>query len=58
LHKVLERFAHEAGFNHEQRVGVFFRPGIFGHHQVGRAADIYAVGGSASTAGRLSGTTQ
>jgi hypothetical protein len=45
LHKVLERFAHEAGFNHEQRVGVFFRPGIFGHHQVGRAADIYAVGG-------------
>ena len=45
LHKVLERFADEAGFDQQQPVGVFFRPGVFGHHQVGRAADIYAIGG-------------
>ncbi len=45
LHKVLERFAHESGFDQQQPVGVFFRPGVFGHHQVGRAADIYAIGG-------------
>jgi len=43
--RVLERFARESGFTPERRVGVFFKPGIFGHHRVGRAADIYAVAG-------------
>lgn len=45
IRKVLERFAREAGFDERNRVGVFFRPGIFGHHKVGQAADIYDVGG-------------
>lgn len=45
LRRVLDRFAREAGFADERPVGVFFKPGIFGHHKVGRAADIYAVGG-------------
>ncbi len=45
LSRALERFAVEAGFDERQRVSVFFRPGIFGHHQLGRAVDIYAVGG-------------
>lgn len=42
---MLERFAREAGFNPGWPVGVVFRPGVVGHHQVGRAADMYAVGG-------------
>jgi hypothetical protein len=42
---VLEKFAQEAGFDERHPVGITFRPGIFGHHRVGRAADIYAVGG-------------
>ncbi len=45
LHKVLERFAVEAGFNERNPVSFFFKPGVVGHHKVGRAADIYAVGG-------------
>lgn len=45
LEHVLEKFALEAGFDARHPVGVFFRPGVFGHHRVGRAADIYAVGG-------------
>ena len=45
LKHVLERFATGAGFSQERPVGVFFAPGIFGHHRVGRAADIYRVGG-------------
>lgn len=45
LGRVLERFAREAGFDGRRPVGVSFRPGIFGHHRVGRAADIYGVGG-------------
>jgi hypothetical protein len=45
LKKVLERFASDAGFDEQNRVGIVFRPGIFGHHKVGRAADIYGVGG-------------
>ncbi|MGH9957139.1 MAG: hypothetical protein ACREBC_08410, partial [Pyrinomonadaceae bacterium] len=35
----------EAGFNERNPVSVFFKPGVVGHHKVGRAADIYAVGG-------------
>lgn len=46
LRRVLEQFAASSGFTDEQPVGVFFRPGIFGHHTVGRAADIYGVGGA------------
>ena len=44
LRRILDRFGrdHMTG---GKRVGVFFKPGIFGHHKVGRAADIYAVGG-------------
>jgi hypothetical protein len=45
LQRALERFAVEAGFDDRRPVSVFFRPGVFGHHQLGRAADIYAVGG-------------
>jgi hypothetical protein len=45
LARVLESFAGGAGFDESRPVGVFFKPGIFGHHQVGRAADIYGVGG-------------
>jgi hypothetical protein len=45
LQRVLERFAVEAGASDRQPVKVFFKPGIFGHHQIGRAADIYAVNG-------------
>lgn len=45
LKRVLEKFAVDAGFSEERPVGLFFKPGIFGHHQVGRAADIYGVGG-------------
>jgi hypothetical protein len=47
LEHVLEKFALEAGFDERHPVGVFFKPGIFGHHRVGRAADIYGVGGIA-----------
>lgn len=46
LGRVLERFAVEAGASERQPVTIFFKPGIFGHHQVGRAADIYAVNGT------------
>jgi hypothetical protein len=45
LEHVLEKFALEAGFDERRPVSVFFKPGIFGHHQHGRAADIHAVGG-------------
>ena len=45
LENVFERFAAGAGFCEQNKVGIFLKPGIFGHHKVGRAADIYAVGG-------------
>jgi hypothetical protein len=45
LRRVLERFAEEAGFTPCRRVAIEFRPGMFGHHQLDRAADIYGVGG-------------
>jgi hypothetical protein len=45
LEHVLEKFSLEAGFDERDPVSVYFKPGIFGHHRVGRAADIYAVGG-------------
>jgi hypothetical protein len=45
VERVLERFAADAGATAERPIGIYFRPGIFGHHRVGRAADIYAVGG-------------
>ncbi len=45
LQRVLDRFGRDVTLGCGKRVGVFFKPGIFGHHKVGRAADIYAVGG-------------
>jgi hypothetical protein len=45
LEHVLEKFALEAGFDERHPITVYFKPGIFGHHRVGRAADIYGVGG-------------
>jgi hypothetical protein len=45
LRRVLERFAVDAGFSEANLVGVFFKPGVVGHHKFGRAADIYVVGG-------------
>src|SRR4029077_5564692 len=45
LQRVLEKFAMDAGFSESNPVGIFFKPGVVGHHKFGRAADIYAVGG-------------
>lgn len=45
LRRVLERFAADSGFTPLRPVAIEFRRGFFGHHQVGRAADIYGVGG-------------
>ena len=45
LQSVLEKFAVDAGFSGSNPVGIFFKPGVVGHHKCGRAADIYAVGG-------------
>jgi len=45
LEHVFEKFALDAGFDQHRPVSIFFRPGIFGHHRCGRAADIYGVGG-------------
>jgi len=45
LERVLERFAEEAGFSAARPVAVEFGRGVVGHHQVGRATDIYGVGG-------------
>jgi hypothetical protein len=44
LRRVLERFAVDAGFTQSNPIGIFFKPGVVGHHKCGRAADIYAVG--------------
>ena len=45
LERVLERFGAEIDKHGEDRVNLFFKPGIFGHHKAGRAVDIYGVGG-------------
>lgn len=45
LRRVLEKFALDAGYSESNPIGLFFKPGVVGHHKVGRAADIYAVGG-------------
>jgi hypothetical protein len=44
LQRVLGKFAMDAGFSESNPVGIFFKPGVVGHHKFGRAADIYAVG--------------
>jgi hypothetical protein len=46
LRKVLERFAVEARATEQAPIGIVFKPGTVGHHKVGRAADIYGVGGA------------
>jgi hypothetical protein len=45
LKRVLERFAMDSGFSESNPIGIFFKPGVVGHHKFGRAADIYAVAG-------------
>lgn len=45
LHRVLERFGRIASSGKSHKVTILFKPGIFGHHRVGRAVDIYEVGG-------------
>lgn len=45
LERVLERFAGESGFTEAHPIDIVFKLGTVGHHQVGRAADIYTVGG-------------
>jgi hypothetical protein len=45
LQRALDRCAEEAGFTSSRPMHIECRPGIFGHHQVDRAADIYAVEG-------------
>lgn len=45
LARVLERFGEIAKRSGSSGVSLFFKPGIFGHHRVGRAVDIYAVNG-------------
>ena len=47
LEQVLDLFGRNAKRGCQNTVGIFFKPGIFGHHKVGRAADIYRVGGVA-----------
>jgi hypothetical protein len=46
LAHTLERFAVEAGFTASAPVEIEFGRGVVGHHQTGRATDIYAVGGA------------
>jgi hypothetical protein len=45
LEYVLDLFGRNLPRECGTRVGTYFKPGIFGHHKVGRAADIYGVGG-------------
>ena len=45
LAHALERFAVEAGFTARAPAEIEFGRGVVGHHQTGRATDIYAVGG-------------
>ena len=40
----------------EHKVSIFSKPGIFGHHKVGRAVDIYAVMDLVSMRGKDFGT--
>jgi hypothetical protein len=43
LARVFDIFARDAGATEQDPVAITIRPGIFGHHQVGRAVDVYAV---------------
>lgn len=45
LARVFDIFAREAGATEQEPISILIRPGIFGHHQVGRAVDVYGVGG-------------
>ena len=45
LERVLEQFARDAGFTESNPIFISLGPGVIGHHQAGRAADIYEVGG-------------
>lgn len=45
LKRVLEQFGEIAKCGQSNKIEILFKPGIFGHHRVGRAVDIYEVGG-------------
>jgi hypothetical protein len=45
LEPLLERFARESGFDERRPVWIGIGRGVVGHHQEGRAVDIYEVGG-------------
>jgi hypothetical protein len=45
LERVLDRFAAEIENSVRDPISIYFKPGIFGHHKVGRAVDIYGCGG-------------
>jgi hypothetical protein len=45
LERVLQRFGEIANCGPSNKIAILFKPGIFGHHRVGRAVDIYEVGG-------------
>ncbi len=45
LERVLEEFGLRTQRGRRKRIGIFFIPGSFGHHKVGRAVDIYGVNG-------------
>jgi len=44
LERVLQRFGEITNCGPSNRITILFKPGIFGHHRVGRAVDIYEVG--------------
>ena len=45
LARAFSIFAQEAGATADAPIEILIAPGIFGHHQIGRAADVYGVGG-------------
>lgn len=46
LRHVLESFAERIGFHEGRPLAIAFRPGFIGHHRLGRAVDIYDIGGT------------
>src|SRR5262245_473787 len=45
VERVLEHFGQIAECDPLKSIAILFKPGIFGHHRIGRAVDIYEVGG-------------
>ncbi len=46
LRQVLECFAAQNSFHEGRPLTIGFRPGLIGHHRLGRAVDIYDIGGT------------